>query len=185
MDDKTEQVSAIRPCTAADVPAMLRIINTAAQAYRGVIPPDCWHEPYMPLAELQAEIAAGIAFTGLAVGGDLVGVMGLQPVRNVRLIRHAYVMPALQGRGVGSRLLETLRGGDTRPVLIGTWRAAHWAAAFYQRNGFALVPDAAIGLLLKTYWTVPDRQIATSVVLAAPPLTEAGAARLVAESLEG
>lgn len=171
----------IRLCDADDVSTILRIINLAAEAYRGVIPPDRWHEPYMPLGELQSEMAEGVVFSGFAVQDELVGVMGIQHVKNVRLIRHAYVLPEWQGHGVGSRLIAHLRGAGETPVLIGTWAAANWAIRFYQRHGFELVPEAATGTLLKTYWHVPERQIATSVVLALPALSEGGAARLMAE----
>lgn len=178
--DKTaEQADAIRPCDANDLPIILRIINAAAEAYRGVIPADRWHEPYMPPEELRSEIAAGVVFTGCASGGELVGVIGIQPVKNVRLIRHAYVLPEWQGRGVGSRLLAKLHRRDELPLLIGTWRAASWAINFYQRHGFALVPDKAVAPLLKTYWNIPERQVETSVVLASPMLSVSSAARLV------
>jgi GNAT superfamily N-acetyltransferase len=165
-DDNAERAYPIRPCDESDVPAILQIINASAEAYRGVIPADRWHEPYMPLEELRSEMAAGVVFTGYAPEGELVGVMGIQHVKNVRLIRHAYVLPAWQGHGIGSKLLANLRSGDEGPVLIGTWRAASWAIKFYQRHGFALVPDEAIAPLLNAYWNVPDRQVETSVVLA-------------------
>jgi GNAT superfamily N-acetyltransferase len=160
----------IRPCRDDEHPAILAIINAAAEAYRGVIPPDRWHEPYMSSSELRSEIAANIAFWGYAADGALVGIMGIQPVRDVVLIRHAYVLPAHQHRGIGSALLTHLRGLDTRRMLIGTWAAAEWAIRFYQRHGFELAPAEQKTLLLQTYWTVPDRQIETSVVLADPPL---------------
>jgi GNAT superfamily N-acetyltransferase len=178
-DEITAQANATRPCDASDVPVILRIINAAAEAYRGVIPADRWHEPYMPLQELRSEIANGVVFTGYVSGGELVGVMGIQAVKNVRLIRHAYVMPEWQGHGVGSRLITSLHGRDEVPVLIGTWRAASWAIRFYQRHGFALVPDKAMAPLLKTYWNIPERQVETSVVLASPILSASSAARLI------
>ena len=149
---------------------MLAIVNAAAEAYRGVIPGDCWREPYMSLEELESEIAAGVAFWGYEVDGDLIGVMGIQQVRDVDLIRHAYVLPGSQGRGVGSRLLGHLQGLTTRRILIGTWSDAEWAIRFYQRHGYELVSAAEKTSLLKTYWTVSERQIETSVVLANPPL---------------
>ncbi len=182
--DINEQADAIRPCNADDVPAILRIINAAAEVYRGVIPADRWHEPYMPTEELLSEIAAGVAFAGYVPDGELVGVMGIQHVKNVRLIRHAYVLPHWQGLGVGSKLIASLRSGDEPPVLIGTWRAANWAIGFYQRHGFALVPDEAIAPLLKTYWSIPERQIETSVVLTLPALSVRSAVKLIAESSE-
>lgn len=182
--EETEQTGAnlpiIRPCAEGDAPDILRIINAAAVAYRGVIPADRWHEPYMPADELRAEIAAGVHFTGYYPTSALVGVMGIQQVRNVRLIRHAYVQPEWQGHGVGSKLIDHLRGSDDRPILIGTWAAATWAIRFYERHGFALVPRDGTRPLLKAYWNVPERQIETSVVLAAPALSESDAARLIA-----
>ena len=178
--DNAAPEHAIRPCDSADLSAIAHIVNAAAGAYRGAIPPDRWHEPYLPRAELDAEIAAGVRFTGLVAAGELVGVMGLQPVRNVHLIRHAYVLPAWQGRGVGSKLLRELCRDISTPVLIGTWRAATWAVAFYQRHGFVTVPDAAVAALLRTYWDIPPRQIETSVVLAAPALSLEDARALLA-----
>lgn len=172
--DDSKQAGAIsptiRPCGDEDAPAMLRIINAAATAYRGVIPADRWHEPYMPMDELRAEMAAGVRFTGYALDGELVGVMGIQQVRNVRLIRHAYVLPTWQGHGVGSRLMQSLRGAGDGTIMIGTWAAASWAIRFYERHGFQLVPPDAIAPLLRAYWNVPERQIETSVVLAFPVL---------------
>ena len=146
---------------------MLAIVNTAAQAYRGVIPPDRWHEPYMPEAELRDEIAAGVEFWGLDSDDGLIGVMGVQPVQDVELIRHAYVRPDRQRHGVGAELIEHIRGRSTRRLLVGTWAAATWAISFYQRHGFELVAPDAAAKLLRTYWTIPERQIATSVVLQA------------------
>lgn len=162
----------VRQCRDDELGAMFGIINGAAEAYRGKIPADCWHEPYMSENELDDEIAAGVAFTGCEVGGVLAGVMGIQPVRNVDLIRHAYVLPAHQGRGIGSALIGYLRARVDRQVLIGTWAAATWAIAFYKRHGFELVSDQVKARLLRTYWTVSERQIDTSVVLAAPYLTD-------------
>lgn len=160
----------IRACRDDERSTIFEIVNAAAEAYRGVLPADCWHEPYMPREELDAEIAAGVAFWGLEEEGVLVGVMGVQPVRDVDLIRHAYVRPVRQGQGVGGALLRDLRGLSQRPMLIGTWAAAEWAIRFYQRHGFALVPAERKTELLKAYWTVSDRQIETSVVLANPPI---------------
>lgn len=159
----------IRRCGDDEGDAILAIINSAAAIYRGVIPADCWHEPYMPADALADEIAAGVVFWGCEVGGTLAGVMGIQPVRDVDLIRHAYVMPGHQRHGVGGALLRHLRELTGRRMLIGTWAAATWAIRFYQRHGFELVPAAHKTRLLKTYWTVPERQIDASVVLAQPP----------------
>jgi GNAT superfamily N-acetyltransferase len=149
---------------------MLTIINSAAEAYRGVIPSDCWHEPYMSLSQLESEIAAGVAFSGYEADGELIGVMGIQRVRDVDLIRHAYVLPGNQGRGIGGSLLAHLRASTTRRILIGTWAAAEWAIRFYRRHGFDLVSTHDKAVLLKTYWAISERQIETSVVLSHPPL---------------
>jgi GNAT superfamily N-acetyltransferase len=160
----------IRPCRDDERRAILEIVNAAAEAYRGVIPADRWHEPYMPADELDEEIAAGVVFWGYEDGGELIGVMGVQPVRDVDLIRHAYVRPGSQGRGVGGALIEHLMRSATRRVLVGTWAAAEWAIRFYRRHGFVDVGRERTAELLRTYWSIPDRQIETSVVLAKPPL---------------
>jgi GNAT superfamily N-acetyltransferase len=160
----------IRPCRDDELTALLAIINAAAAAYRGVIPDDRWHDPYMSLDALRADIAAGVTFWGYEADGVLVGVMGFQPVRDVDLIRHAYVMPGSQRGGVGGALIARLRRQSTRCMLVGTWAAADWAIRFYQRHGFALVTPAQKTVLLTTYWNIPDRQIETSVVLANPPI---------------
>ena len=163
-------MTSIRPCRDDDRAAILAIVNAAAQAYRGVIPADRWHEPYMAREELDSEIAAGVTFWGYQEDGALVGVMGFQSVRDVDLIRHAYVLRGRQRRGVGSALLSHLRRLSTRRMLVGTWDAADWAIRFYRRHGFELVSTARKSVLLKTYWTISDRQIETSVVLENPPL---------------
>jgi GNAT superfamily N-acetyltransferase len=155
----------IRPCTEADVDAMDAIINEAAQAYRGVIPDDCWHEPYMSRRELLAEIAAGVRFSGWDESGTLAGVMGVQTVRDATLIRHAYVRRSHQGQGIGSTLLKTLMAQVDGPLLVGTWAAAEWAIRLYQRHGFRLVPADETDALLQTYWSIPARQREVSVVL--------------------
>ena len=155
----------IRNCTDVDIAAIEAIINEAAQAYRGVIPTDCWHEPYMLQSDLMAEVAAGVAFWGWEDVGNLVGVMGLQKVRDTTLIRHAYVRPAYQGRGIGGALLATLAGQITGPLLVGTWAAAEWAIRFYARHGFRQVSVLEKERLLQTYWSVPLRQQESSVVL--------------------
>ena len=156
----------IRECVDADFEAIYEIINDAAQAYRGIIPPDRWHEPYMPREELREEISAGVAFLGYEQDGELAGVMGIQDVQDVTLIRHAYVRTSQQGRGIGGVLLARIMDEATRPVLIGTWADAVWAVRFYERHGFKVVPPQQKELLLRKYWNVPDRQIETSVVLA-------------------
>jgi GNAT superfamily N-acetyltransferase len=165
-------VTGIRPCRDDERAAVLAIVNAAAEAYRGVIPADRWHEPYMPASELDREIAAGVAFWGYEADGALVGIMGVQPVRDVDLIRHAYVSPGRQRHGVGGALLEHLARSSTRRMLVGTWAAAEWAIQFYRRHGFERVSSERRTALLRAYWTIPDRQIETSVVLAKPPLDE-------------
>jgi GNAT superfamily N-acetyltransferase len=166
-------MSSIRPCRDDERTAILAIVNAAAEAYRGVIPADRWREPYMPLRELDAEIAAGVTFWGYEVDRALVGIMAIQPVRDIDLIRHAYVSPGSQRRGVGGALLEHFARSTTRRMLVGTWAAADWAIRFYRRHGFELVSPECKAVLLKTYWTIPERQIETSVVLTNPPLPRA------------
>ena len=156
----------IRKSTDADFPAMLTIINDAAHAYRGVIPADRWHEPYMSADELTKEIAEGVAFWVAEETGRVLGVMGIQDRGDVTLVRHAYVIRTTQRAGVGTRLLRHVEGLVDKPVLIGTWDAASWAIDFYRRNGFNLVTSAQKDQLLRKYWSIPERQIETSVVLA-------------------
>jgi GNAT superfamily N-acetyltransferase len=160
----------IRRCREHEIVTVLGIINEAAEVYRGVIPADRWHEPYMPLDELRGEIAAGVEFWCMESGGELLGVMGIQPVLDVHLIRHAYVLPNRQRHGVGGVLLEHLRSQYARRMLVGTWAAASWAIDFYRRHGFVLVSPVQTATLLATYWSIPQRQIETSVVLARPPI---------------
>jgi GNAT superfamily N-acetyltransferase len=145
---------------------MFAIINDAAQAYKGIIPADRWHEPYMPMDELKAQIADGIVFSGYESEGGLVGVMGVQDKGEVTLIRHAYVRSSERRKGVGEALLKHLEATTRKPVLIGTWADAAWAIRFYEKNGYRLQSRAETGRLLRKYWTIPDRQIETSVVLA-------------------
>jgi GNAT superfamily N-acetyltransferase len=163
-------VSRIRPCGDDEIGDVLDIINEAAEAYRGVIPNDLWHEPYMDSSELDGEIEAGVRFWGFEEGGAVIGAMGIQSVGDVDLIRHAYVRPDRQRLGVGSALLRHLRERSSRPMLVGTWAAATWAIDFYRRHGFELVPPERTASLLRTYWEIPERQIETSVVLADPPI---------------
>lgn len=163
----------IRPCVAADLPRIGEIVNEAALAYRGVIPADRWHEPYMPREELEAEIAAGVRFWGFEEEGELVGVMGLQDVKDVTLIRHAYVRSRRQRSGVGGALMQSLVARTHRPLLVGTWATAHWAIRFYERHGFRLVGPAEKDRLLDEYWSIPARQRDTSVVLARSVVTSA------------
>jgi GNAT superfamily N-acetyltransferase len=161
-------VGGIRRCRDDDRPAILAIVNAAAEAYRGVIPADRWHEPYMGADELDGEIATGVVFWGYEDEGGLVGVMGIQTVGDVDLIRHAYVRPGRQRGGIGGALLRHLRDRASRPMLVGTWAAAGWAIRFYERHGFELVSPERKTELLRTYWSIPERQIETSVVLAGP-----------------
>ena len=156
----------IRACGPSDVPQIFSIINDAAQAYKGIIPPDRWHDPYMPLDELKAQIAQGIAFSGCEAEGKLAGVMGIQDRGGVTLIRHAYVKSEQRRSGIGARLLKHLEGTTRKPVLIGTWAAATWAIRFYEKNGYRVLPRADTDRLLRKYWSIPERQIETSVVLA-------------------
>jgi GNAT superfamily N-acetyltransferase len=163
----------IRSCTHDDFDAILAIVNDAAEAYRGVIPADCWHEPYMSRAELAAEIADGVAFRGCEEGGALVGVMGIQDRGEVTLVRHAYVRTLRRRSGIGGALLAHLERETAKPILIGTWAAALWAVRFYEQHGYRLVAPAEKNALLARYWRVPPRQVDTSVVLASPRWVEA------------
>ena len=156
----------IRRCAEADFEVILAIVNEAARAYDGVIPADRYHEPYMPAEELRGEIDARVDFWAWEEDGALLGVMGIQDVKDVTLIRHAYVRKTAQRRGIGARLLAYLRDRTTRPLLIGTWADAAWAIRFYERHGFELTSAAQKSALLHRYWSVPERQIETSVVLA-------------------
>lgn len=156
----------IHRCDASEFDAIYATINDAASAYAGVIPDDVWHEPYMPAEELRREIADGVAFWGYQQGDELVGVMGLQVVQDVTLIRHAYVRTSMRNRGIGGELLRTLRSLTARPVLVGTWAAADWAIRFYEAHGFRAVSPEEKDRLLRRYWKVPPRQVETSVVLA-------------------
>ena len=153
----------IRKCQGSDAQRMYFIINEAAKAYDGVIPADCYHQPYMPIDELEREMKR-VTFFGWEVNGELVGVMGIEPIKDVTLIRHAYVLPQWQRQGIASKLLNHLKGLVTiSRLLVGTWADVRWAIAFYQKRGFSLLPNK--DELLKTYWDIPQRQIETSVVL--------------------
>jgi len=165
-------MSNVRLCRADEHGAILAIVNAAAEAYRGVIPADRWHEPYMSLREFDGEIAAGVEFWGYEGEGKLIGVMGIQAVRDIDLIRHAYVLPGSQRGGVGAALLDHLRRLSAWQMLVGTWAAAAWAIRFYSHHGFEPVTPERKTELLKTYWTITERQIETSVVLANPPLAD-------------
>ena len=156
----------IRACSDDDFADILAIVNDAAESYRGVIPDDCFQIPYMPDDELHREIEANVQFWGVEHDNILAGVMGIQELGEVTLIRHAYVRPASQNMGLGAALLRHLRERAQKPLLVGTWAAAHWAIRFYERRGFDLVPSADTPVLLKKYWSITARQIETSVVLA-------------------
>jgi GNAT superfamily N-acetyltransferase len=145
---------------------MLAIVNDAAQAYRGVIPADRWREPYMPLDELAHEIADGVVFWVAEEDERLLGVMGIQDKGEVALVRHAYVTPTMQRKGVGTRLLRHVESLTGKPVLIGAWSDASWAIEFYRTNGYTVVPERDKDSLLRRYWSIPARQVETSVVLA-------------------
>ena len=164
--ERAEMDVTIRECTQADLEAIFAIVNDAAQAYRGVIPADRWHEPYMSRVELGNEIEDGVRFWGAEAGGHLLGVMGIQDKGEVFLIRHAYVRTAHRQAGIGTRLLRHLETLTTRPLLVGTWAAATWAVRFYEKNGYRLLREEEKTRLLRTYWNIPERQVQTSVVLA-------------------
>ena len=156
----------LRRCGKHDFDSIYSVINDAAIVYKGVIPADRWKEPYMSRGELQHEIDAGVLFWGYEVEGEIVGVMGIQHVEDVTLIRHAYVFTANQNQGIGKKLLSELRRQTDRPILIGTWADAAWAIRFYERHNFKRVPNTEKGRLLEKYWSIPRRQVETSVVLA-------------------
>jgi GNAT superfamily N-acetyltransferase len=160
----------VRRCRRDEHSVIFEIINAAAEAYRGVIPADRWHDPYMSLHELESEISAGVTFWAYESEGKVLGVMGIQPVRDVDLIRHAYVRLGNQRRGVGAALISFIRSLSSSQMLVGTWTAARWAIDFYQRHGFVLVSAEQKTTLLKAYWAIPERQIETSVVLANPAI---------------
>lgn len=156
----------ILQCKTEDFKTINEIINDGAAAYKGIIPADRWKEPYMPESELNHQLEQGVEFWGYKENGQLVGVMGIQDKGEVTLIRHAYVRTSHRNKGIGSKLLEHLCSSSTKPILIGTWAHATWAIAFYQKHGFHLVSDEEKEMLLRKYWTIPSRQIETSVVLA-------------------
>lgn len=162
------------PCRERDIEIIYEIINDAAQAYRGIIPEDRYKEPYMSKDELRHEIDEGVTFWGYSENGELLGVMGMQDIGDVTLIRHAYVRTAKRRRGIGAKLLSELLKQARRPILIGTWAAASWAVRFYEVHGFCLVSPEEKDRLLKKYWSIPERQIETSVVLVERPSFDMG-----------
>ncbi|MBA7641094.1 hypothetical protein ES703_48766 [subsurface metagenome] len=153
----------IRQCQPQDIDRIYLIINEAAKAYEGAIPADCYPQPYMPMSELEQELKR-VTFFGWEINGELVGVMGLESIKDTTLIRHAYVLPRWQRQGISTKLLGYVKELITTPrLLVGTWADARWAIEFYERRGFSLLPDK--DELLKIYWAIPQRQIETSVVL--------------------
>jgi N-acetylglutamate synthase-like GNAT family acetyltransferase len=156
----------IRECEPLESETVYEIVNDATQAYKGVIPVDCWHEPYMPKEELLHEIKEGVRFWGYEEDGKLLGVMGLQDVGDVALIRHAYVRTEKRNSGIGGKLIAHLKTLTNKPLLIGTWAAADWAIRFYEKHGFKVVSLEEKNNLLKKYWNISERQLETSVVLA-------------------
>jgi GNAT superfamily N-acetyltransferase len=156
----------IRSLVSSDFDAIHKVINDSAQAYKGVIPADRWKEPYMSAGELKEEIEAGVRFFGWVESGHLLGVAGIQSLKDTTLIRHAYVLPGCQRKGIGTKLLEYLLGlAETPEVLVGTWANATWAIRFYEKHGFKLMPSREKDKLLRAYWNIPERQVETSVVL--------------------
>jgi GNAT superfamily N-acetyltransferase len=156
----------IRKCNHTDIPTIFSVINDAARAYKGVIPEDRWHEPYMSMADLESELNAGVAFWCKELTGRIAGVMGIQEKGDVVLIRHAYVRTRNRNQGIGTQLLCHLESLTRKPILIGTWAEAKWAVSFYEKNGYRVVALEEKNRLLRKYWTIPQRQIETSVVLA-------------------
>jgi len=160
----------IRSLLPSDFDDMLKVINDAAQAYKGIIPDDRWKESYMSAGELKEEIETGVRFFGWEEGRHLLGVTGIQAIKDTTLIRHAYVLPGCQGRGIGTRLLEHLLGlAETPEILVGTWADATWAIRFYEKHGFKLVSSREKDRLLRIYWNIPEKQVGTSVVLKTIP----------------
>jgi N-acetylglutamate synthase-like GNAT family acetyltransferase len=158
----------IQKCVSENFREVFEVINDGASAYKGIIPQDRWHEPYMTEEELLAQVNQGVEFWVYTDNNRITGVMGMQAKEDVTLIRHAYVRTPDRNKGIGSRLLTHLLAMTHAPVLIGTWAAAHWAIDFYKKHGFRLLPGEEKDRLLRKYWNIPDRQIETSVVLAGP-----------------
>ena len=153
-------------CTETDFKTIFEIINDAAQVYKGIIPEDRWNEPYMDFEELRKEIEDSVVFWGFENHGQLLGVMGIQDKDEVTLIRHAYVLTKSQKLGIGTKLLQHLERMTDKPILIGTWATAAWAISFYEKNGYILESDEEKNRLLRKYWSIPEQQVITSVVLA-------------------
>ena len=156
----------IRKCMTHDFIIILSIINNASRRYKDIIPNECWHEPYMSAANLQADITDGVEFFGYEENGTLLGVMGIQYFTNVTLIRHAYVLDIAQGKGIGSKLLQFLLAKAKNSVLIGTWRDTDWSIRFYKKHGFRVLEKTETALLLRKYWKASETHFNNSVVLA-------------------
>ena len=156
----------ITKCKDEDFNIICEIINDASIAYKGVIPTDRWHEPYMPKEELEKQIGEAVEFWKFTEDEKTLGVMGIQLKEGATLIRHAYVRTAERKKGIGSQLLNHLTTMSTTPVLIGTWADAKWAIDFYLKHGFRLLEEKEKNNLLLKYWSIPVRQVETSVVLA-------------------
>lgn len=156
----------IRLCNKSEFNVILSVINDASKVYKGVIPADCWKEPYMSEVELHHEIKSGVVFWGYEEGRELIGVMGIQDVQDITLIRHSYVQRKRQNQGIGGELLSYLCKQTDRPILIGTWADAVWAIKFYEKHGFSLVSPEEKDRLLRKYWSIPESQIETSIILA-------------------
>jgi len=155
----------IRKCKQSEIETISEIINDASIAYKGQIPADRWKEPYMPISELEHEISEGVVFYCYEEDGEILGVMGIQDMTEVNLIRHAYVRTNRRKGGIGTKLLQFLTDNPEKPILIGTWKDATWAIDFYLKNGFRLTTEEEKNQLLRKYWDIPDRQVETSVVL--------------------
>ena len=156
----------IQTATEKDFDEIYNVINDGAIAYKGIIPADRWHEPYMTKEELRTQIEHGVRFSCYIDDNKIIGVMGIQDKKEVNLIRHAYVVTNQRKKGIGTILLQELIKKSEKPILIGTWKAAHWAITFYEKHGFSLVSEEEKNILLKKYWHIPTRQVETSVVLA-------------------
>ena len=156
----------ITECTKKNISNILYVINDASLKYKGIIPNDCWHEPYMTKQKLISEFANGVRIFGYNKDNNLVGVMGIQELKDVTLIRHAYILTQYQGLGIGKSLLQHLFKIKTSScLLVGTWRDATWAIQFYEKFGFVLHTKKQTAQLLKKYWDLPSKQIENSVVL--------------------
>ena len=156
----------IREYTKIDSSEILHVINNAASKYKGIIPDDCWHEPYMSEKELINELNDGVHMYGYHDNNKLIGVIGVQEVKDVILIRHAYTLTSYQSKGKGGILLEyLLKQNQNSRLLVGTWKNATWAIQFYKKFDFIIHTKDETALLLKKYWNIPTKQVENSVVL--------------------